>query len=252
MCLIAFAWQVHPQFPLVLIANRDEFHARPTQALHPWPEGFLAGRDAQAGGSWLAAAPSGRWAALTNFREVPQVTGKQSRGKLVTGFMSGDFSPESYLKSLPTADFAGFNLLVSDGQSLGFLGWRQQQNRIEAGSVPPGLYGVSNGSFDEPWPKVEGLKSALGDVLANNTPDWSQLKTALLNDQTAPEHALPNTGVGKIAESLLSSVFIRGQKYGTRASQVLAFDAQGRLFFEEQGYVENGQLGQNTRFWPWV
>src|SRR5690606_3562155 len=118
MCLILFAPDVHPEFSLVLAANRDEFHARPTAPLMEWPDapGVFGGRDLQAGGSWLAVTGTGRWAAVTNFHSAADIqpSSGPSRGHLVSEFVTGDDAPATHLSKLLQNAYAysGFNLLV--------------------------------------------------------------------------------------------------------------------------------------------
>jgi len=236
MCLIVFTWQPGHAQPLVLAGNRDEFHARPTAPLSQWREscGVYAGRDLEAGGSWLGIGPNGRIAALTNIRRPGQPPARRSRGDLVAGFLTGEQSIEAYLQAVTDRldQYAGFNLLLGDGQRLCYL-------HSAAGTpqyLEAGTYGLSNASLDTPWPKL--VKARHGLELAGSQPD--ALLAMLADADQAPEHALPDTGVGLATERLLSSVFITGASYGTRASTVLVVDAQGRREMIERSF---GPLG---------
>ena len=166
MCLILFAWQAHPDYPLVVAANRDEWRERPAAPATWWDDApdILAGRDLEAGGTWLGVTRSGRFAAITNFRDpADRRSTAPSRGQLVADFLRGDDSPRNYLEALSpkAARYNGFNLLLADEKSMCYFGSREG----EIIDVPPGIHGLSNHLLDEPWPKVEKAKSALGAIL---------------------------------------------------------------------------------------
>ena len=164
MCLILVAFRSDADYPLVVAANRDEFHARPAQKADWWPDDsdLLGGRDLQAGGTWLAVHRSGKFAAVTNYRDADaSKRGKRSRGHLVSEYLQGDLPPHEYLQTLDGDEFAGFNLLISDGKSLAYLSNRGNTS----GELPPGLYGLSNATLDTPWEKVERSKKRLRDLI---------------------------------------------------------------------------------------
>lgn len=243
MCLIVFAWRPGHALPLVVAANRDEFYARPTQALAAWEDapGVYAGRDLEAGGTWLGVGPGGRFAALTNIRDPGQPQGARSRGELVAAFLRGELGVQAYLDEVAcrSAQYSGFNLLVGDARQLGYLHARDGAPRL----LGEGVYGLSNAGLDTPWPKLlkvrEGLREALDD------PRPQRLMDLLANDAQAPDADLPKTGVGLATERLLSSAFIASQNYGTRASTVLIVDAQGKRRLLERSFGPfGGHLGE--------
>ncbi|MBA6114399.1 NRDE family protein [Pseudomonas sp. NC26] len=243
MCLIVFAWRPGHALPLIVAANRDEFYARPTQPLAPWDDapGVHAGRDLEAGGTWLGVGPRGRFAALTNIRDPGQPLGPRSRGELVAAYLHGELGVEAYLDQVASRSeqYSGFNLLVGDSQRLGYLHARDAAPRL----LEAGVYGLSNGGLDTPWPKLvkarNGLKSLLGSA------DPQRLLALLADDAPAPDSELPETGVGLATEKLLSSVFIASQNYGTRASTVLIVDDQGtRRLIERSFGPFGGHLGE--------
>lgn len=243
MCLIVFAWRpAHPQ-PLIVAANRDEFYARPAQALAQWPDApqVYAGRDLEAGGTWLGVTASGRFAALTNIRDPAQSPGSRSRGELVADFLAGEQSPEAYMAEVAERahQYTGFNLL------LGITGALYYLNSLEA--VPrrleQGVYGLSNAGLDTPWPKLRKARAALATQVADPQP--SALLTLLRDGEPAALGELPETGVGLATETLLSSVFIASAHYGTRASTALIVEADGRQRMIERSFGVNGvQLGE--------
>ncbi len=241
MCLIAWNWQPGSATPLLLIANRDEFYARPTAALHAWPEtGILAGRDLQAGGTWLGVSRSGRLAALTNHRDATRQRDEApSRGELVSGFLSSNLSAGAYLKALSqsVADYNPFNLLVYDGSSL--LGLESHHARIV--TMKPGVGAVSNANFQTPWPKLTRLTAGLQQLVSHGQPDDAQLLTLLQNPQPASDADLPQTGLPLPLERVLSAIFIASANYGTRASSVVRFEAD-RMSLLEQGFDAAGPI----------
>ena len=243
MCLIVFAWRPGTARPLIVAANRDEFYARPTQALSSWEDapGVHAGRDLEAGGTWLGVGPNGRFAALTNIRDPRQPLGPRSRGELVAAYLQGELGVEAYLDRVASrsGQYSGFNLLVGDDKQLGYLHAREPAPCL----LEPGVYGLSNAGLDTPWPKLLKARSGLEGLLENTDPQ--QLLTLLGDAQPAPDGELPETGVGLATERLLSSVFIASQNYGTRASTVLIVDDQGRRRMIERSFGPfGGHLGE--------
>ncbi|HEY0287932.1 MAG TPA: NRDE family protein [Pseudomonas sp.] len=243
MCLIVFAWRPdHPQ-TLVLAANRDEFYARPTLPLAQWENApqVYAGRDLEAGGTWLGVHADGRFAALTNIRNPDQPLGRRSRGELVAQYLSGSLSISEYLQEVAAraAEYGGFNLLVGNREELHFLSALDPAPQ----RLSEGVYGISNAGLDTPWPKLLKAKAALTAELDDPQPE--KLFRFLADPQTAPVSELPDTGVGLATETLLSSVFIASLNYGTRASTVLIVNADGsRRIVEHSFGPYGGRLGE--------
>ena len=243
MCLIVFAWRPGHAQPLVVAANRDEFYARPAKPLAQWVDApqVFAGRDLEAGGTWLGVGANGRFAALTNIREPHKPPSRRSRGELVSDFLSGNQSIGEYFADVGrrSVEYAGFNLLLGSGDQL----WHYNSQDVAPQLLGAGIYGLSNAGLDTPWPKLLKAKTALAEVLNDPQP---QALLALLSDrQTAPFSDLPDTGVGLATESLLSSVFISSPSYGTRASTALIINADGsRLMVEHSFGPLGGRLGE--------
>jgi uncharacterized protein with NRDE domain len=247
MCLILFAWRQHADYPLVVIANRDEFYARPTRDAHWWEDnaGILAGRDLEAGGTWLGLNRRGYFAAVTNVREPGGMKpGKKSRGELTSNYLASSGGAEAYLQELAThdQDYAGFNLLLGDTRGLWFYSNREHAIR----SIDAGVYGISNGAFDEPWPKLSSGKAEL-EALLDGDIDSGQLMEILTDHRIAEDHELPSTGVAQDIERLLSSRFIRSPEYGTRACSVLLVDRDRGIQFSEQNYTDAEHSGALVR-----
>ena len=247
MCLVLVVWRTHPQYPCFVAANRDEFHARPTAPAAWWPDHsqILAGRDLEAGGTWLGMTRTGRFAALTNYRDPEQrQTQAPSRGALVTYMLESGVSVAEGLAYLRAEgpDYKGFNMIFSDGERLGIF----ESTRGAGRELGPGIYGLSNHLLDTPWPKVQKAKSRLQAALSNIT-DTAPLLALLRDDRPAPDAQLPQTGVSVEWERLLSSAFVRAQDYGTRCSTIIRIDAQGRAYFEEWSWSSIGsEIGRTS------
>ena len=238
MCLIVLDWRPGHAQPLLVAANRDEFYARPSQALAEWPDrpGLIAGRDLQAGGTWLGVGPGGRFAALTNIRAPGQALGSRSRGELPVAFLNGDRSIEAFLQDLHEQrhHYSGFNLLLGDSQQL----WHFNSATGDATALAEGVHGLSNADLNTPWPKLQWAKQALRDGLHEASP---QMLLNLLADPTAAADAeLPHTGIGLTGERLLSSIFIASTSYGTRASTALIVNADGSRTLTERSFGSHG------------
>lgn len=251
MCLIVIGWRAHAGFPLIVAANRDEFHHRPTAPAAFWADApaILAGRDLEGGGTWLGITRGGRFAALTNYRDPRHlVPGSPSRGRLVSDFLAGGERPGDYLARIAREGgrYNGFNLFVADGERLAYYSNRDGAVR----ELPPGIYGVSNHLLDTPWPKLTAARSAFAGALPG-LPGTDPLFALLADDEIAPDHHLPETGVPLEWERLLSSIFVRSPAYGTRASTVVVAGADGAVRFEERSFgpdaAETGRASHEFR-----
>lgn len=242
MCLIYIAHRVDPRYRLVVAANRDEYHARPTAPAGWWDDDvpILGGRDLRAGGTWMAITRGGRFAALTNVRDSARLRdGRVSRGALVSDFLRGDGTAMDYLADIAGDGdrYNGFSLLVHDGQTLGFLSNVEPTPR----PVAPGVHGLSNHLLDTPWPKVEEGKLDLLSLLSRGSATPGALMGLLDRREPAPDGRLPDTGVGLERERWLSSRFVVGPEYGTRCSTVLLVDADGEVLFRERSFDAAGE-----------
>jgi uncharacterized protein with NRDE domain len=255
MCLIVFAHRAHPDFDLVLAANRDEFFSRPTAHADYWQDdpNVLGGRDLQKGGTWLGITRDGRWAALTNYRDGSMTpAGAPSRGALVADYLTGSLSAAAYAARCAAAArlYQGFNLLVGDASGVYALSHAE----AAPAQVSPGIHGLSNARLDTPWPKVErgcqGLRLALQDFAPRDDPTVLEDKLlALLADRTpADEALLPATGITRDWERKLSAVFIAAPGYGTRASSVLLVGKDGEARFRERNFAEDSTLREERMF----
>ncbi len=249
MCLILVAWRAHHEYSLVVAANRDEFYPRRTAGADFWTDQpqVLAGRDLEAGGTWMGITRGGRFAALTNFRDpARQRSDAPSRGQLVSDFLAGTAGIDAYLDGLEPARYNGFNLLLGDTMDNGRLVAFSNVS-FERHELAPGIYGLSNHQIDTPWPKVSAGKTALQAAL-DALPDTAPLFHVLRDDRIHPDDALPATGVPLEWERLLSAAFIRSPDYGTRSSTVLTQTAGGVITFDEQTWLPDGQSGARHRF----
>ncbi len=236
MCLILFAHRAHPEYPLVLAANRDEFSDRPTAPARFWPEApeLLAGRDLRHGGTWLGLTRSGRIAFVTNYRDPARELGPGSRGELPVAFLRGAEPPGEFLRRLQQEGGTrrSFNLVVGDRSDL----WYHSNRHPGVRRLEPGIYGLSNRLLDTPWPKVTRSKEGLARLLTGGEIDEEELFQLLADRIPAAEEQLPETGVGREWERLLSPAFIVAPGYGTRSSTVILADRRGRVRFSERTF----------------
>lgn len=249
MCILLTAWHEHARYDLVVAANRDEFHARPSAAAAPWrdaPE-LVAGRDLEAGGTWLGVARSGRFAAVTNLRRPGQAAGSHSRGLLVSSWLRSSVAVRDHAATLvnDADDYAGVNLIFADTDAL--CAWSNQDNRVRM--LGAGVYGLSNAALDVEWPKVARLKHAYARHRALEGEDLIDALLAVLRDDTlAVDAELPDTGIGLARERLLSPIFIDGGGYGTRCSSVVLREAGGSTLFVERRYDAAGRACGDSRY----
>jgi uncharacterized protein with NRDE domain len=238
MCLILLAIDAHPKYRLILAANRDEFLARPTAPAAFWEDApqVLAGRDLQGGGTWLGITTTGRLAALTNFRDLrSRRPHAPSRGNLVSAYLRGTMSVAAYRDYLERegSTYNDFNLLFGDPHTLNWFSNRGNRHSLLA----PGVHGLSNEFLDSPWPKVNFGRQGLERLAGSGGAIRPEELFAILADRTiAPDHLLPDTGVGIERERALSPLFIATPSYGTRSSTVILVDRESRVTFSEQTF----------------
>ncbi|MGH8530660.1 MAG: NRDE family protein [Nevskiales bacterium] len=258
MCLIALAWRADARYPLVVAANRDEFHLRKTAAAESWPEHqeILAGRDLKEGGTWMGVSTKGRFAAVTNRRSLSELRpGAPSRGHLVGDFLKRADPPADYLNSLaPRAmSYSGFNLLVMADDTLGYFG---NAPELPPRTLAPGLYALSNGTLDSDWPKMKRVRERLNELVSANLPESTlvaELFVMLADRSPAEDDSLPDTGMGRMMERMLSAPFICSPGYGTRSSTVLLVDANGGGRLLERRFKPSGKPSGETELsfvWP--
>jgi uncharacterized protein with NRDE domain len=241
------AHQVHRELPLVVAANRDEFHARPAQKMHWWVDdtNILGGRDLQAGGSWLGVHRNGRFATVTNFRDAIPTSGNLlSRGSLVTDFLRGQQTPLEYLRSIDGTRFAGFNLLVAAGGELAYL----SNKGGECAVLAPGLYGVANASLDNPWPKVRRGRAAVQTLLDDDNVNESTLFRVLADTTVAASADIETRGLPFAKARAMSAPFIVLPDYGTRCSTVLLQSSSGTVRVSEKRFAPDGHSTGQSDF----
>jgi uncharacterized protein with NRDE domain len=249
MCLLLIALDSHPDYSLIIAANRDEFYDRPTAPAAFWPDApsVLAGRDLKAGGTWFGIDRQGRFAAVTNYRQGErEAPAPRSRGRLVSDFLTSAVPAVGYVEQVQ-ADFElynGFNLIVGDSNAVYY--YSNREGRVRA--LGRGLYGLSNHLLDTAWPKVTSAKTALGALLNTQGVDLTADLFELLSSRhRPPDDQLPSTGVGQEWEQLLSSAFIASDQYGTRSSTVVLVARDGHVGFEERTFGPRGSPGGSSR-----
>ena len=261
MCLAVVSYRQNESFPLILAANRDEDFDRPTGAAEFWTDdpSILAGRDLRGGGTWLGVSRSGRFAAVTNYREGirlrdaastsgPAGTAKRSRGLLVTDWLKADADQTAveFLSRVEDAasEYNGFNLLIGDLDGLFYF-----SNRGGGGqALAPGLYGLSNHLLDTPWPKVTRAKSQIAGCVESKCLPIDDMFEVLADETPAADDQLPDTGVGVVLERLLSPIFIRAKTYGTRSSTIVVIDSEHTVRFIERTFASGRTSDVDVRF----
>ena len=250
MCLIFLAYEQHSEFRLVVAANRDEQYNRPTSSAHFWPEcpHILAGRDLEAGGTWMGVNTSGSFGALTNVRSrQPRLSDPPSRGELVTEFLNKDGACEPYLNHIEctSAKYNGFSLLLYAEEELHYFSNFDDGQRLR---LTPGLYGLSNHLLDTPWPKVSQGKQAMGVWLESESDDVDALFRMMSDKGCAADEELPDTGVDKAFERALSALFIESPSYGTRSTSVVLLGYDGVCRFTERTFEPHSNRASTVSF----
>lgn len=249
MCLIVFAYNVHPSCRLILAANRDEFYERPSLSADFWKDRpqVLAGRDLKNGGTWLGVTRDGKFAAVTNYRDPSTLkSGAPSRGRLVSHYLVGNRKSDNYLKKIASHvdGYNGFNLLLGDDDDLFVFSSRGEKQKLK-----PGIYGLSNHLLNSPWPKVIRSKKLLKEALDKKGGMLEEALFALLADRRVPpDGKLPATGIGLEWERLLSPIFIESPIYGTRSSTVLIIGKNRRIRFVEKVFDGQKEPWMTSRF----
>ena len=250
MCLLLLYVETHPEYKLLLAANRDEYYDRPTAPATFWKEApyLLAGRDLRAGGTWLGITRKGRIAATTNYRDPASVkTNAPSRGRLVSDFLLGEEDPVEYLDMLAEEQdrYNGFNLIIGEKDHLYWYSNRGDGAR----KLSPGIYGLSNRLLDTPWPKLTRSKAALAHLLSEQKKPSTEALFHMLRDRTiADDERLPDTGVGIEWERVLSPIFITSPTYGTRSSTLIFIDRNDRVTFIERTFNLNPDHPTSVRY----
>lgn len=240
LCIIGFSYQTHPDYPLLVVANRDEFYRRAALPLHAWSDKpIVAGRDEEGGGTWLGVSKNGRFVAITNYRDPAlAMMGTYSRGQIATDFLESDLPSADFAKTLQQNRtlYGPFNVLLFDGQTL--VHYNNIYNAIAV--VPPGVHCISNDTLNTPWPKVEQLTMDVKALTATKQIDDEALFQTLQNKEIAADEDLPSTGISRPMERHLSAIFIEMADYGTRCSTVMKFD--GAHYFIQERTFDKGKF----------
>lgn len=249
MCILNISYKTHPDYKMIIAANRDEFYSRPTAKASFWENHplLLAGKDLHAGGTWLGITKSGKFSAITNYRSTAEYKkDAPSRGKLVSDFLAGTDNPKAYADKLMKTGhiYNGFNLLFSDQSELYYF----SNHTRESAMLPPGIYGLSNHLLNAPWPKVEKSKLLFTKALMNKNVSESELFEILLDTSKPPDEELPDTGVGLELERVLSSVFVATPIYGTVSSTLIFISNKDEVRFIEKSLNSGSKEWTTTEF----
>lgn len=250
MCILFIAVKQHPDYPLIIAANRDEFHNRPTHTSSFWADHpqLLAGKDLRAGGTWMGINRNGRLSALTNVRDPQKINPDAiSRGELVTHYLLGSDDNDKYLERLKASKhlYNGYNLLFGPWHDLSVY----NNHTDEVHGLVPGVYGLSNANLNSPWPKINNGVNKLKYHCQQATPLNTDTLFSILLDQTrTTDDLLPQTGVPIEWERKLSSIFIQSEEYGTRSSTLLLIDKHHQAHWQEHTFANNGQVVEHKSF----
>ena len=240
MCLVVFAHNSHPNYKFIFVANRDEFYDRPTEQADFWKDqpDLLAGKDLKAGGTWMGITKSGKFAAITNYRDLSDIKeDAPTRGLLVTNYLLSNLSSGEYYNSIKgdLKKYNGFNLMLGDIDNLYYFSTHIEGLR----KLDHGVHGLSNAVLDTPWPKVEKSKKHFLKLVKHEEIHAWELLSLLTDTRKANEKDLPDTGVGTEWEKVLSSVFIQSPHYGTRCSTAILIDNNNTVRFAEKTFFGN-------------
>jgi len=250
MCILFIAIEQHPDFPLIICANRDEFHQRPTQAMHVWQQPkILAGKDMQAGGTWLGLSSDNRFAALTNFRQLPlSEQPKKSRGDLVLKAL--DSSQVNFAKELTNTanQYHGYNLIYGSlNQVNSLVCYDSINNKLH--TLTKGVHSICNGALDDIWPKMAHGEQLLTDAVSSNRPlSIEALFELMTNNKQALPELLPDTGLTKEWEQMLSAIFIKSPSYGTRTTTIITKDKRNNVEIYDRSYALSGKVTLQQKF----
>ncbi|PKI17206.1 NRDE family protein [Colwellia sp. 12G3] len=247
MCILFIAIEQHPKYPLIICANRDEFHQRPTEAMHVWQQPIiLAGKDLQAGGTWLGLSPKGKFAALTNFRKLPlSEEAKKSRGDLVLQVLASTENNLSDELSKQTNQYHGFNLIHG---SLNQLYCYDSVNN-QCHQLSKGVHSICNGALDDIWPKMARGEKLLSDTIhLQEDLSIDRLFDLMTNDKQALPNLLPETGLSEEWEQLLSAIFIVSPTYGTRSTTIITKNIEGNVEVYDRTYAPSGEFVAEQKF----
>ena len=249
MCLIFLSFNQHPDYPLIIAANRDEFYDRPASSIGLWPEypNILAGKDLTGGGTWLGVTKSGYFAMLTNYRDMANIKANApTRGKLVLDYLAGEFDASNYLEAIDASAslYNGYNII------LGTLNdpWYYSNQNHEIFRLGTGLYGLSNALLDTKWPKVEIGKENFKQIIERESLDYEAIFSFMYDKTLAPDEKLPDTGIGYEKEKLLSSMFIEFPGYGTRNTTLLVKDKNNNVQLIERTYSQPDDSTSEVKF----
>lgn len=237
MCLLLIAYKKHPNYELIVAANRDEFHERPTEPAHFWTKDnyLLAGKDLKENGTWMGITKNGRFAALTNYRDMSSIkTDAPTRGKLVSNFLLENIAPIDYHKILlaKAEQYNGYNLILGNVDDLFYFSNVSRNFK----KLEEGIFGLSNHLLDTPWPKVTKAKKEFTQILEDQQPNEEEIFSLLYDSTTFPDGTLPKTGLSTEMERLVSPIFTVTEKYGTRSSTVILINNDNTVSFTEKSF----------------
>jgi uncharacterized protein with NRDE domain len=213
--------------------------------MHWWePEEILAGKDLQAGGTWLAVSNDGRFAVLTNFKEL--ANGKESlksRGELISNYItSKGVSSKEYLENIKERNYAGFNLLLGDKEGIHYISNRSEG--IE--KLESGIHSLGNLLLNTKTKKSIKIKNQFKELLQTNPNE-----DVLLEFMKGDSGDLSNLDMAGFKETEHEEIpyrFIKSNVYGTRCTTLLTIDPNGKYKITEQNYSKKGNKTEKISY----
>lgn len=249
MCLIFLSYKQNKEYPLIVLANRDEFYKRPTESANYWKENsnILAGKDLEGGGTWMGITKNGYMAMLTNYRDIDNIKANApTRGKLVSDYLHGEFNSKEYLLALSKTGgiYNGYSLITGSFNDP----WYYSNYQKKVAQLGTGLYGLSNALLNSKWPKIESGKEELTPLLMTEKINKEALFNLMKNPELADDNRLPQTGLPMEKEKAISSRFINIEGYGTRCTTLIMVDKMGKVNFTERQFENGVATGEENNF----
>ncbi|KAB8031032.1 NRDE family protein [Fluviispira multicolorata] len=265
MCTLFLLINQMESVPVALISNRDEYRGRLSAEIQGWDLQFLnrgnqllGPRDDEQKGTWFACENKwhGKWAALTNVRDFKShKNNMKSRGEIITRFLQSNLSAKEYLSQLikSASEYNYYNIIFSDADEIIFFNSKTLEQKVvyKFGDNNKYIFALSNGTLDSDWPKISVTKKNFSEYFSQNSAKdaefyWNYFKKEMMNSKKYDSSLLPNTGVSNELEVFLSSLFIDGEKYGTRSTIFFGIEKRSALFLYEQTYLKDSLI-QNSK-----
>lgn len=245
MCLVTFLKEMHPEYPLILLANRDESYDRPAAPIHRWTEYPMvtAGMDLKEYGTWLGYTDNGQIIVVLNhpFQDwEPSIEPARSRGKLLKDYLTKDFKREDfeqYLRENRTK-YSGYHLLYGTFDDLRYYSNIEDHFKM----FEKGLHCLANTTDDLSNHRVDRSSKILQEFIDTQTGAIkAEELTAFFMDKEVTDtmEDYPKEIDREIAINN-SSIFIQGEDFGTVGTTALLVKKDGTVLVREVKYDREG------------